>query len=182
MYTKSTIMPFSTSSWSVTGWKLVMTDWPPARFTRRARTRGCIGPFAREESRPIFNPYVVAAWINDVVYRIQRNPRSRMMVVHLGCLASYQGTSGRAALRKEQLESIHPEQVRSELLVGELDNRWSWVDVICCYEKLVAEAGTVWEPIGKGPSAVESRYQAMTSEDCNRPRSPNVSCSDLWST
>jgi hypothetical protein len=31
--------------------------------------------------------YKVITWINDVVYRIQRNPRSRMMVVHLDRLA-----------------------------------------------------------------------------------------------
>jgi hypothetical protein len=37
------------------------------------------------------SPYKVVTRINDVVYRIQRNPRSRMMVVHLDRLASYQG-------------------------------------------------------------------------------------------
>jgi hypothetical protein len=31
--------------------------------------------------------------INDVVYRIQKNPRSRMMVVHLDWLATYQGAA-----------------------------------------------------------------------------------------
>jgi hypothetical protein len=34
-------------------------------------------------------PYKVATWINVVVYRFQRNPRSRLMVVHLDRLASY---------------------------------------------------------------------------------------------
>jgi hypothetical protein len=32
-------------------------------------------------------PYKVITQINDVVYRIQRNPRSKMMVVHLDRLA-----------------------------------------------------------------------------------------------
>jgi hypothetical protein len=38
-------------------------------------------------------PYKVVKRINDVVYRIQRNPRSRMMVVHLDRLATYQGAA-----------------------------------------------------------------------------------------
>jgi hypothetical protein len=38
-------------------------------------------------------PYKVVTWINDVVYRIQRNPRSKMMVVHLDRLAPYHGTA-----------------------------------------------------------------------------------------
>jgi hypothetical protein len=38
-------------------------------------------------------PYKVVTQINDVVYRIQRNPKSRMMVVHLDRLASYQGAA-----------------------------------------------------------------------------------------
>jgi hypothetical protein len=33
------------------------------------------------------DPYKVITRINDVVYRIQRHPRSRMMVVHLDRLA-----------------------------------------------------------------------------------------------
>jgi hypothetical protein len=32
-------------------------------------------------------------WINDGVFRIQRNPRSRIMVVHLDRLALYQGAA-----------------------------------------------------------------------------------------
>jgi hypothetical protein len=35
----------------------------------------------------------VVTRINDVVYRIQQNPRSRMMVVHLDRLAPYQGAA-----------------------------------------------------------------------------------------
>jgi hypothetical protein len=34
-------------------------------------------------------PYKIIKRINDVVYKIQRNPRSRMMVVHLDRLAPY---------------------------------------------------------------------------------------------
>jgi hypothetical protein len=37
--------------------------------------------------------YKVVTRINDVVYRIQRNPRSKMVVVHLDRLAPYQGTA-----------------------------------------------------------------------------------------
>jgi hypothetical protein len=37
--------------------------------------------------------------------------------------------------------------------------------VRCCCEKLVAEAGVVREPRGKGTSAIGSRYGATTSED-----------------
>jgi hypothetical protein len=38
-------------------------------------------------------PYKVVNRINDVVYRIQKNPMSRMMVVHLDRLATYQGAA-----------------------------------------------------------------------------------------
>jgi hypothetical protein len=38
-------------------------------------------------------PYKVVIRINDVVYRIQRHPRSRMMVVHLDRLAPYLGAA-----------------------------------------------------------------------------------------
>jgi hypothetical protein len=38
-------------------------------------------------------PYNVVTRINDVVYRIQKNPRSRMLVVHLDRLESYQGAA-----------------------------------------------------------------------------------------
>jgi hypothetical protein len=38
-------------------------------------------------------PYKIVIRINDVVYRIQRNSRSRMMVVHLDRLASYEGAA-----------------------------------------------------------------------------------------
>jgi hypothetical protein len=38
-------------------------------------------------------PCKVVNRINDVVYRIQKNPRSRVMVVHLDRLATYQGAA-----------------------------------------------------------------------------------------
>jgi hypothetical protein len=41
--------------------------------------------------------YKVVTWINDVVYRIQRNPRLRLMVVHVDWLAPPEG-----AIRDEQ--------------------------------------------------------------------------------
>jgi hypothetical protein len=48
-------------------------------------------------------PYKVVTRIN-VVYRIQRNPRSRMMVVHLDRLASYQRLArDELALRRERM-------------------------------------------------------------------------------
>jgi hypothetical protein len=42
---------------------------------------------------PWEDAYRVVTQINDVVYRIQWNPRLRMMVVHLDWLAPYQGTA-----------------------------------------------------------------------------------------
>jgi hypothetical protein len=38
-------------------------------------------------------PYKVVTWINDVVYRIQRNLRTKMMMLYLDRLALYQGTT-----------------------------------------------------------------------------------------
>jgi hypothetical protein len=37
--------------------------------------------------------YRVAMQINDVVYRIQQNPRSRIMLIHPDCLAPCHGTA-----------------------------------------------------------------------------------------
>jgi hypothetical protein len=39
------------------------------------------------------DPYRVVTWINDVVYRIQQNPRTKLMVVHMDWLTPYQGTT-----------------------------------------------------------------------------------------
>jgi hypothetical protein len=38
-------------------------------------------------------PCKIVNWINDVVYGIQKNPRSRMMIVHLDWLAPYEGAA-----------------------------------------------------------------------------------------
>jgi hypothetical protein len=38
-------------------------------------------------------PYIIITCINDVIYRIQRRPRAKMMVVHLDRLAPYLGAS-----------------------------------------------------------------------------------------
>jgi hypothetical protein len=38
-------------------------------------------------------PYQLRTRINDVVYRIQKTPRSKMMVVHVDWLAPYQGVA-----------------------------------------------------------------------------------------
>jgi hypothetical protein len=49
-------------------------------------------------------PYKVVTRMNDVVYRIQRNPRSRMTVVHIDRLASLSGScSCQAALKEERM-------------------------------------------------------------------------------
>jgi hypothetical protein len=65
-------------------------------------------------------PYKIVIQIDDVVYRIQRNSRSMMMVVHKDRLAPHQ------ALR-EQLESNHRES-RATGKEGEanhtLENKW----------------------------------------------------------
>jgi hypothetical protein len=68
--------------------------------------------------------YKVVTRINDVVYRIQRNPRSRFMVVYLDRLASG-NRLGRAVLKREpreQLESNHSEN-RATGNKGETDHR-----------------------------------------------------------
>jgi hypothetical protein len=41
----------------VTGCKLAMTDWPTTRATMRATTCGSIGPHARKQNHPSFNPH-----------------------------------------------------------------------------------------------------------------------------
>jgi hypothetical protein len=49
-------------------------------------------------------PYKVVTRINDVVCRIQKNLRSRMMEVHLDRLATYQGAArDQLILRREQI-------------------------------------------------------------------------------
>jgi hypothetical protein len=43
----------------------------------------------------------VFTWINDVVYRIQHQPKVKMMIVHLDRLAPYLGTSWTSSLEEE---------------------------------------------------------------------------------
>jgi hypothetical protein len=38
-------------------------------------------------------PYNIITRMNDVIYRIQRQPRAKMMVVHLDRLAPYRGAT-----------------------------------------------------------------------------------------
>jgi len=38
-------------------------------------------------------PYLIITWINDIIYRIQRHSRAKMMVVHLDRLAPYLRTT-----------------------------------------------------------------------------------------
>jgi hypothetical protein len=50
------------------------------------------------------DPYKVVTRINNVVYRIKKNPRSRMMVVHLDRLTTYQGAArDEPVLRRERM-------------------------------------------------------------------------------
>jgi hypothetical protein len=63
-------------------------NWPTARVTK-TRTKG-ISPKLQSSWE---GPHKVIARINDVVYRIQRSPRSRMMAVHLDRLAPYCGAA-----------------------------------------------------------------------------------------
>ncbi|KAJ8943324.1 hypothetical protein NQ318_004765, partial [Aromia moschata] len=57
-------------------------------------------PVRRKERSPKLQnnwegPFTVIKRINDVVYRIQRNPRSKMKVVHLDRLTPYRGETDR---------------------------------------------------------------------------------------
>jgi hypothetical protein len=38
-------------------------------------------------------PYLIITQIDDIIYRIQRHPRAKMMVVHLDRLAPYLGAT-----------------------------------------------------------------------------------------
>ena len=44
--------------------------------------------------------YIITTWIN-VIYRIQRHPRAKMMVVHLDRLAPYLWLLGKMTLRRD---------------------------------------------------------------------------------
>jgi len=74
------LRPRSTWKWSVTGWRHATTSWPTRLVFKKATVCGCTALPGRGKGRPM--------WIN-VIYRIQRHPRAKMMVVHLDRLASY---------------------------------------------------------------------------------------------
>ena len=47
-------------------------------------------------------PYTVVMRINDVVYRIQRGPKRKMKIVHLGCLMKYNSDTVDVSDRDDQ--------------------------------------------------------------------------------
>jgi hypothetical protein len=51
-------------------------------------------------------PYNVVTRINDVIYKIQRNPRSRMMEVYLDRLAPYLGAARASNLKEEAVVAV----------------------------------------------------------------------------
>jgi hypothetical protein len=55
---------------------------------------------------PWEGPHTIVTRINGVVYRIQRNPRSKMIVVHLDRLGPYRGTARDERSRREQWERL----------------------------------------------------------------------------
>jgi hypothetical protein len=50
--------------------------------------------------------YKVVAWINDVVYRIQWNPRSRLTVVQLDQLTLYQEPLEKSGLKEDTVGAV----------------------------------------------------------------------------
>jgi hypothetical protein len=76
--------------------KTLMTTWPTAWVTRRVIKCGCIAQITQKGSRPNFKPLGMSrkvTRINVVTYRIQWNPRTNTIVVHLDRLAPYQGVT-----------------------------------------------------------------------------------------
>jgi sRNA-binding protein len=82
------------------------SDQGKARYTRLANSLGfqegdrvrLYRPTRRKAKSPKLKsywegPYNAITRINDVVYRIQRHPREKMMVVHLDRLAPYLGAT-----------------------------------------------------------------------------------------
>jgi hypothetical protein len=74
----------------------------PLQSVRRSHTRsksqkcgstGYLDSFVTMLQPSWEGPYQIITRINDVVYRIQKTPRSRMMVVHLDRLAPFQGVA-----------------------------------------------------------------------------------------
>jgi hypothetical protein len=74
-----------------------MADWPRVWATTRVTMCVCWPTHMKEKSpklqSPWEGPYRVVMRINDVVYRIQLDPRSRMMLVNLDRPSCYQGTT-----------------------------------------------------------------------------------------
>jgi hypothetical protein len=73
----------------------VVSDQMKTRYDRlmRAYQPTCMKEKSPKLQSPWEGPYSAVTLINDVVYRIQQNPRSRMMVVHLDWLSPYQGAA-----------------------------------------------------------------------------------------
>jgi hypothetical protein len=82
------------------------SDWKKTRYDKLASSAGyqegdrvwlCHSTRTKGKSPKLQSswegPYTVVIWINDVMYRIQKNPRSRMVVVHLDQPATYQGAA-----------------------------------------------------------------------------------------
>jgi hypothetical protein len=94
----STIMPTNTWSWPVNRWKLSTIKLANSTgyqegdrvwLYRPTRTKGK----SPKRQSSWEGPCKLVTRITDVVCRIQKNPRSRMMVVHLDWLATYQGAA-----------------------------------------------------------------------------------------
>jgi hypothetical protein len=51
---------------------------------------------------PWEGPYKILTWTNDVVYRIQKNPRSKMTIVHLDRPTPYHGVTRDEHTRRKQ--------------------------------------------------------------------------------
>jgi hypothetical protein len=68
-------------------------------------------------------PYKIVTRINDVVYRIQKYPRSRMMVVHLDRLAPYQGCAWGSA-HKEGAVAMGGEWSRNPKKTNKRKKKW----------------------------------------------------------
>jgi hypothetical protein len=97
-YTTSTVMSTNIWSWPVTEWKPATTGRPAVLAAKRVTKYDYFTWPTPRENHPSFNPHMedpckVVTQINDVVYRIPRHPRMRMMVVHLDHLALYKGTA-----------------------------------------------------------------------------------------
>jgi hypothetical protein len=97
IYKACTIMHTNTWSRLVIGWKRVMTECPTAVYQEGDDVWLCWPTRTKVEAPKLQSswdgPKRVVTRINDVLYRIQRNPRSSMMVVHLDRMAPYQETS-----------------------------------------------------------------------------------------